>query len=93
MVKRGVATKWFFLSNCILENVKSYRFFLPFFWQVLVDVQKNTIKIGISAHFQKQKIEKKWQFLIVTNSATLIVTNWATFVQLRNGQRGPVSNY
>ena len=29
--KRGVATKRFFLSTCVLENVKSYRFFGPFF--------------------------------------------------------------
>ena len=53
---------------------------------------KKHYKIGISAHFKKQKIEKK-AILIVTNWATLIVTNWATFVQLKNGQRGPVSNY
>ena len=38
-------------------------------------------------------MKKKWPFLIVTNWATLIVTKWATFVQLKNGQRGPVSNY
>ena len=33
-------------------------FFLPFFCPILVDVQKH-YKIGISAHFKKQKIEKK----------------------------------
>ena len=30
----------FFLWTCVLENVKSYRFFLPIFCQILVDVQK-----------------------------------------------------
>ena len=52
LVKRGVATKrFFFLSTCVLENVKSYRFF----WAILLAIfgwcSKNTIKIGISAHF------------------------------------------
>ena len=40
LVKRGVATKRGFLSTCVLQNVKSYRFFWLFFWQFLVDVQK-----------------------------------------------------
>ena len=40
LVKGGVATKRVFLATCVLENVKSYRFFWPFFWQFLVDVQK-----------------------------------------------------
>ena len=30
----------FFLSTCVLQNVKSYRFFCPFFCPILVDVQK-----------------------------------------------------
>ena len=30
----------FFLWTCVLENVKSYRLFLPIFCQILVDVQK-----------------------------------------------------
>ena len=41
LVKRGVATKRFFvLSTCVLKNVKSYRFSGGSFWQILVDVQK-----------------------------------------------------
>ena len=31
LVKRWVATKLFFLWTCVLQNVKSYRFFLPIF--------------------------------------------------------------
>ena len=30
---------------------------------------------------------------MVTNRATLMVTNWATFAQLKKRQRGPVSNH
>ena len=35
MVKRGVATKRFFLSTCVLENVKSYRFFV---WAIFLAI-------------------------------------------------------
>ena len=30
---------------------------------------------------------------MVTNWATIMVTSWATFVQLEKRQRGPVSNH
>ena len=30
---------------------------------------------------------------MVANWATLMVTNWATFAQLKRRQRGPVSNH
>ena len=38
--QKGGCNKTGFLSTCVLENVKSYRFFGPLFWQFLVDVQK-----------------------------------------------------
>ena len=50
LVKRGVSTQRVFLSTCVLQNVKSYRFFCHFLgnmWLML----KNTINLGISAHF------------------------------------------
>ena len=47
LVKKGVATKQFFFSACVLQNVKSYYFL----WQILVEIQ-NHYKINISAHFQ-----------------------------------------
>ena len=92
LVKRGVATKrFFFLSICVLQNVKSYRFFFgPFFWQFWVDVQKNTVKIGISAHFKKQKIGKiyicckvktgpRFGGFKVKNWSKFKVKNWSKF--------------
>ena len=93
LVKRGVATKRVFLSTCVLQNVKSYRFFFGHFLAILGWCSKNTVKIGISAHFKKQKIGKKGPFLMVNNWATLMVNNWATFVPLKNRQRGPVINH
>ena len=32
LVRRGVATKRFFLSTCVLENVKVIVFFVSLFW-------------------------------------------------------------
>ena len=60
LVKRGVATKRLFNNLCFAQCAKLS--FFPFFGQILVDVHKNTIKIGISAHFQKQKRDKKDHF-------------------------------
>ena len=48
--KKNNCNKTFFLWTCVLQNVRSYRFFAPFLpnfgW-----CSKNTIKIGISAKF------------------------------------------
>ena len=93
LVKRGVATKRGFLSTCVLQNVKSYRFFWGHFFGNFWLMFKKHYKNRYFSTFLKAKKWKQWPFLIVTNWATLIVTNWATFVQLKNGQRGPVSNY
>ena len=38
--KGGLQQNGFFLSTCVLENVKSYRFFLPIFLAILGDVQE-----------------------------------------------------
>ena len=39
--KGGLQQNGVFLWACVLQNVKSYRFFgVHFFWQILVDVQK-----------------------------------------------------
>ena len=37
--EKGGCNKTFFLSTCVLQNVKSYRFFCQFFGPILVDVQ------------------------------------------------------
>ena len=50
--KGGLQQNGFFLSTCVLQNVKSYRFFFGhFFLAIFGWCSKNTIKIGISAHF------------------------------------------
>ena len=78
LVKRGVATKRFFLITCVLKNAKSYRFFFPFFGQILVDVQKHC-KICVSAHFQKQKKEKMTIFQSYYLGQVNVII-WAKFV-------------
>ena len=40
LVKRGVATKRFFMNLCFAKCEKLSFFFLGHFWQILVDVQK-----------------------------------------------------
>ena len=52
----------FFLWTCVLQNAKSYRFFLAFFGAFFGCFSKSTIKIGILAHFSKQKITKNGIF-------------------------------
>ena len=58
LVKREVATKRFFLPTCVLQNVKSYRYFLAIFgW-----CSKNTIKIRYFSTFVRAKNWKKGHF-------------------------------
>ena len=54
--EKGGCNKTFFLSTCVLQNVKSYRFFAPFLPNVGW-CSKNTIK--------KQKNEKKIHFEVL----------------------------
>ena len=79
--KWGLAAKRFFLLNCVLKNVNSYRFFFAFFFgQILIDVPK-TIKIGISAHFQKQKKRKKWPLSKIIIWANLMLLSGPGLLQ------------
>ena len=55
---RGGLQQDFFSSTCVLQNVKSYRFFGgPFFGQILVDVQKHYTNRYFSTCFKS----KDWQ--------------------------------
>ena len=92
-VKRGVATKRYFLWACVLQNVKSYRFLGPCFWQSLVDVQKH-YKIGISAHFWKQKKQKIPFFNVINWSKSKLLTgpSWG-FKTKGQLELGPVNNF
>ena len=78
LVKRGVATKRVFLITCGLQNVKSYRFFLPLFAKFRLMFKKH-YKIGILAHFQKQKKEKN-TILKGYDLGQVRVIIWAKFV-------------
>ena len=52
-----------FLSTCVLENVKSYRFFLcSFFWGKFGVMFKKHSKIAISAHFLRANNWKNGHF-------------------------------
>ena len=91
-VKRGVATKRVFFINLCFEKCEKLWLFWGHFLEIFGWCSKNTVKIGVSAHFKRPKIEKR-PFLMVNNWAALMVNNWATFVPLKNRQRGPVINH
>ena len=80
--KGGLQQNGFFISTCVLQNVKSYRFWGFLFCANFGWCSKNTIKIVFPHIFKSKTLKKKWPFLVVTNWATLIVTKWATFVPL-----------
>ena len=65
LVKRGVATKRFFFWTCVLENVKSYRFFCPIFCQILVDVQKHYKNRYFSTFLKAKNWKKKMHFEVL----------------------------
>ena len=48
--QKGGCNKTVFLITCVLQNVKSHRFFLPPFLAKFWWMFKNTIEIGISSH-------------------------------------------
>ena len=77
----GVATKRFCLLACVLQNVKSYRFValvLAKIWLMF----KNTIQIGISAHFEKQKRTKMTSDYL----GQVRVLSGPSLLQHKNGQ-------
>ena len=52
----------FFYEPVFCKMSKVIVFFWAFFLHFFGCLSKNTIKIGILAHFSKQKITKKWHF-------------------------------
>ena len=62
LVKRGVATKRFFFINLRFGKCQKLSFFFAHFFGNFGLMFKNTVKTGISAHFQKQKIGKNGHF-------------------------------
>ena len=91
--KKGVQHNVFlFLSTCVLQNVKSYRF-LGGFLHFLGSFSKNTIKIGILAHFSKQQITKKWHFWKLLSGPSWKLLSGPSWVSLKKRQLGPDNNF
>ena len=92
--KGGLQHNGFFLWTCVLQNVKSYRFFFGnFLGMFLVVFQKNTIKIGILAHFSKQKITKKWHFWKLLSGPSWKLLSGPSWLRLKKRQLGPDNNF
>ena len=91
--KGGLQQNGVFLWTCVLENVKSYRFFFGHFFGNSWLMFKKHRKNRYFSTFLKAKKWKKMTISKVNNWATCKVNNWATFGPLKNRQRGPVINF
>ena len=60
--KKRVCNITVFLSTCVLQNVKSYGFFVAIFWPIFLSFKQKTVKVGISSHFSEQKFTKNGIF-------------------------------
>ena len=56
-VKRGVATKRFFYDPVFCKKGKVIVFFGPFFWQILVEVQKHYKNRYFSTFLESKKLK------------------------------------
>ena len=65
LVKRGVATDVLFLLTCVLQNVKSYRFFLPLIFGQFWLMFKKHYKNRYFSTFLKAKNWKKKHFEVL----------------------------
>ena len=75
--KGGCNITVFFINLCFAKCEKLSFLGGAFFWQFFGCFSKNTIKIGILAHFSKQKITKKMAFLNVIIWSKLSVIIWS----------------
>ena len=93
--KRGVATKrGFFYEPVFCKMSKVIVFFgIFFFLHFLGCFSKNTIKIGILAHFSKQKITKKWHFWKLLSGPSWKILSGPSWLHLKKRQLGPDNNF
>ena len=78
------------MNLCFAKCEKVIVFWGAIFGHILVDVRKNTIKIGISAHVSKQNKQK----MTIFNGYELVqvrVIIWSKF-RVKKGQLGSVNN-
>ena len=64
-------------------------FFLAIFWLF----SKNTIEIGILAHFSKQKITKKWHFWKLLSGPSWKFLSGPSWLRLKKRQLGPDNKF
>ena len=88
--QKGSCNKTGFFNNLCFEKCEKLSFF-PFFGPNFGWCSKSTVKIGISAYFQKKK-RKKWPFCRVTIWAKLGLLSGPSLLQHQNGQLGPDNN-
>ena len=88
--KRGVAQhNGFFLWTCVLQNVKSYRFFLGIFWLFFKKHYKNR---HFSTLFEATNY-KKMAFLEVIIWSSWKLLSGPSWLRLKKRQLGPDNNF
>ena len=92
LVKRGVATKRFFMNLCFAKCEKLSFFGGHFFANLWLLFKKHS-KIGILAHFSKQNITKRRTFLEVISWSKLEVLVWSKLGAFKKRQLGPDNNF
>ena len=83
----------FFYEPVFCKMWKVIVFFGQFFGQFFGCFSKNTIKIGILAHFSKQKITKKWHFWKLLSGPSWKLLSGPSWLRLKKRQLGPDNNF
>ena len=91
--KGGCNITGFFINLCFAKCQKLSFFVCQFFGQFFLIFQKHTIKIGISAHFSKQKITKKWHFWKLLSGPSWKLLSGPSWLRLKKRQLGPDNNF
>ena len=91
--KGGCNITGFFYEPVFCKMWKVIVFFLAFFLAIFWLFFKKHYKIGISAHFSKQKITKKWHFWKLLSGPSWKLLSGPSWLRLKKRQLGPDNNF
>ena len=91
--KGGCNITVFFMNLCFAKCEKLSFFVLAIFWAFFGCFSKNTINIGILAHFSKQKITKKRHFWKLLSGPSWKLLSGPSWLRLKKRQLGPDNNF
>ena len=91
--KGGLQHNGVFYEPVFCKMWKVIVFFWHFFGQFFGCFSKNTIKMGILAHFSKQKITKKRHFWKLLSGPSWKLLSGPSWLRLKKRQLGPDNNF